>query len=57
MQGYGVYRWANGAVYYGHWKENSQDGYGYQIYPDGRERFGQWKNGKKWEDELVEKYK
>ncbi len=45
IEGYGIHKWADGTVYYGEWKENTQDGYGYKIYPDGTERFGQWKNG------------
>jgi hypothetical protein len=42
--GYGIYRWANGDVYCGEWKENNQDGQGYKRWADGEEYCGEWKN-------------
>ena len=42
--GYGIYRWANGGVYYGEWKEGNHDGRGYQRRADGNEYCGEWKN-------------
>ena len=42
--GYGIYRWADGGIYYGLFKENSENGYGYKRFNDGSEYYGQWKN-------------
>jgi hypothetical protein len=50
FHGYGIYRWADGRVYYGEWKEDKHDGYGYTKYPDGKEYFGPWKNHTTWGD-------
>jgi hypothetical protein len=46
MHGYGIYRWPDGGVYYGQWKEDKKDGYGYKKSTDGTEYYGQWKNNK-----------
>jgi hypothetical protein len=46
--GYGIYRWADGGVYYGEFKENNQEGQGYQRWPSGTEYYGEWKNDMQW---------
>jgi 1-phosphatidylinositol-4-phosphate 5-kinase len=42
--GYGIYRWADGGVYYGEWKENMKDGQGYKRWADGDEYCGEYMN-------------
>ena len=42
--GYGIYRWADGSVYYGEYKENKRDGQGYQRWANGDEYCGEYKN-------------
>ena len=42
--GYGIYRWADGSVYYGERKQNNKDGQGYQRWANGIEYNGEWKN-------------
>jgi hypothetical protein len=44
FHGYGIYRWADGSVYYGEYKENKQDGQGYKRWANGIEYNGEWKN-------------
>ena len=46
--GYGIFRWADGSVYYGEWKENISEGQGPYKWADGDEYCGEWKNNKKW---------
>jgi hypothetical protein len=46
-QGYGIYRWPDGRVYYGQWKEDKFDGYGYFKDANGIEYYGPWKNSKR----------
>jgi hypothetical protein len=50
MHGYGIYRWRDGRVYYGEWKENKHDGYGYYKDARGSEYYGPWKNHTRWGD-------
>ena len=45
--GYGIYRWPDGPVYYGQWKQDKRDGYGYDRNVDGIEYYGQYKDEKK----------
>ena len=52
-QGYGIYRWADGDVYHGQWKENNKDGYGYKRDANGTEYYGQWKGDKRQGDAVV----
>ena len=44
LHGYGIYRWANGDVYYGEFKQNYHDGQGYKRWADGDEYCGEYKN-------------
>ena len=48
IHGYGIYRWADGSVYYGEYKEGNHDGQGYKKWADGDEYWGEWKNHKEW---------
>ena len=34
-QGYGIYHYANGNIYQGHWKDDLKNGIGTMIYPSG----------------------
>ena len=38
--GYGIHRWASGAVFYGQYKENNHEGLGYMKNDDGTEYYG-----------------
>ena len=52
--GYGIFRWADGDVYFGEWKKNKREGHGYMRYVDGGEYCGEWKNGEQWREEANE---
>ena len=51
--GYGIYRWADGNVYYGEYKQNYREGQGYYKQPNGDEYCGEWKNHKKWGEGVI----
>jgi hypothetical protein len=53
MQGYGIYRWNDGRVYYGERKEGMKDGFGYFKDRDGIENYGLWKNDKRHGDAVL----
>jgi hypothetical protein len=54
MHGYGIYRWADGSVYYGEYKYDNQDGYGYRKWSgSGNEYCGEWKNSMLWGEGIV----
>merc|ERR1719409_2316620 len=42
MDGYGVYKWSNGSVFMGSWKENNMHGCGRKFYPGGAIEEGEW---------------
>ena len=44
-RGYGIYRWTDGAVYYGEFKLDKIYGQGYKRNADGDEYCGEYKNG------------
>ena len=48
--GYGIYRWANGDVYYGEYKQKQREGQGYKKWPNGNEYCGEYKNDMKQGD-------
>jgi 1-phosphatidylinositol-4-phosphate 5-kinase len=48
MHGYGIYRWADGRVYYGELKYDKSDGKGYLRSADGDEYWGEYKKGMLW---------
>ena len=33
--GYGIYRWAEGGVYFGEWKEDNKEGHAYCRFTNG----------------------
>jgi hypothetical protein len=45
--GYGIFRWPDGGVYHGQWKEHKRDGYGYYKGIDGIDDYSQYKNHKR----------
>lgn len=45
QHGYGVCRYKNGDVYYGHWNRGYKEGLGRLDFADGRMSFGVWKHG------------
>lgn len=44
--GFGVYKYINGAIYEGEWKNDYQDGFGIYLYADGSYYEGIWKEHK-----------
>ena len=42
MHGYGEFKWADGRVYKGDYKEDLKDGWGVFEWPDGRKYEGNW---------------
>ena len=46
MNGIGIYRWKDGRVYLGQYKNNDKHGYGVFKLPNGCLHFGHWKNGR-----------
>lgn len=46
QHGYGVCRYKNGNVYYGHWNRGYKEGKGRLVYADGTMDFGVWRRGK-----------
>lgn len=44
-EGNGTYRYSNGRVYKGQWKNNKRHGQGTLTFPDGRVQKGKWNNG------------
>ncbi len=45
--GYGIYRWDNGDMYEGMFKDGVFDGYGIYKWSDGYSYAGQWRNGQR----------
>jgi len=45
QHGYGVCRYTNGDVYYGHWNRGYKEGLGRLDFADGRMSFGYWNRG------------
>ena len=46
MEGKGIFKWPDGRVYEGEYKNDKKDGYGEFEWADGRKYKGYWKNGK-----------
>jgi hypothetical protein len=46
MEGNGKFKWPDGRVYMGEYKNDKKDGYGEFEWADGRKYKGNWKNGK-----------
>lgn len=42
IEGEGEYRWPDGRVYIGQWKENKLEGKGIYTWPDGRKYEGNY---------------
>ena len=53
--GYGIYRWANGDVYCGEWKQDKIDGKGYNRLPNGDFYYGECKNDIPWGEVVSQK--
>lgn len=41
MNGQGVYKWVDGKVYEGNWRNGKREGYGILTYADGRKYEGE----------------
>ena len=58
--GYGIYKWPDGKIYDGFWKEGKQDGEAKFTNTAGKSKIGFWENGerKKWlkTDEVSDKF-
>lgn len=46
-QGMGIYRYSNGNIYNGNWKDDLKNGLGKMNYPNGACYEGEWMKGKK----------
>ena len=46
MHGQGIYTWADGRKYEGHYVDDKKNGYGIYTWADGRKYEGNWKDGK-----------
>ena len=46
-QGRGKYRYSNGNIYEGDWKDDLKNGKGFMLYPTGAKYHGDWVKGKK----------
>lgn len=46
MHGYGEFKWPDGRVYKGSYKDDLKDGHGLFEWPDGRKYLGNWEKGK-----------
>ncbi len=46
MDGSGIYRWKNGDMYEGTFKNGMRNGFGTMAYSDGERYSGQWKSNK-----------
>ena len=44
FNGWGVYRWDNGAIYEGNWRNGKRYGYGKNRWNDGQIAIGEWAN-------------
>ena len=44
--GYGVYKWPNGAYYEGYFKDDRKHGIGLTKYENGKTAYLLWENGK-----------
>ena len=44
MEGKGIFKWPDGRVYEGEYKNDKKDGYGEFEWADGRKYKGYWKN-------------
>jgi len=42
--GSGLYKWADGSKYDGHWKNNKMEGFGKFSWNNGRYYEGEWKD-------------
>ncbi len=50
MNGYAVYKWADGRSYHGQFVDDINEGYGMMKWPNKDEYHGQWINGdRNWE--------
>ena len=47
MEGFGIYRFANGRIYKGEWKDNKLHGYGEFSWVEGKKYYGFYKYDKK----------
>lgn len=46
MHGIGVYKWADGREYHGHYIDDKKQGIGKYLWPDGRYYEGEWFDGR-----------
>ena len=46
MDGLGTYKWLDGRMYHGHYKNDKKNGRGVYLWADGRAYVGDWIDGK-----------
>jgi hypothetical protein len=46
MHGTGTYKWQDGRMYHGEYKQDKKHGFGVYVWADGRAYLGQWRDGK-----------
>lgn len=52
MHGEGTYKWLDGRMYHGQYKNDKKNGFGVYVWADGRAYIGNWTDGKQ-DDERV----
>lgn len=50
--GFGLFKYRDGRIYKGNWKNGKQFGFGVLVLGDGEEIKGQWENGQLIDDAL-----
>ena len=48
-EGKGIYKWKDGRMYDGDWKNDAQHGVGAYVLPSGKSKKGRWENGRRIE--------
>lgn len=52
MHGKGTYKWLDGRMYHGEYKNDKKDGYGVYQWADGRAYIGDWVEGKQADERI-----
>ena len=46
MHGHGTYKWGDGRLFVGEYRDDKKNGNGFYLWADGRAYNGEWQNGK-----------